>query len=304
MRNDEYWRLRDALDRRNEDELLHRLAQLLEESYYDTEREIYAFYGEFSTDNSLSYEEAIRLLTPIELKECSNRIKRLKAIADNLGNTPFELARKEQIKREIRILQGRGRITRLQALSDSINEKWIETTLEIDKELGELLSETFTREYRESLLEAGVRKTLIPIKQVEAAILIPTFGRHFSDNVWRNKDNIVAFINSEVRKGLVTGQDVRETAKILQLQEAVAYHQAERLVRTENCVARTQGTLNGYKNSGTVNAVEILVANDERMCSDCGSRAGTVIQLDKAVMGNNIPPFHCNCRCCILPVID
>ena len=298
MRNDEYWRLIDELDRRNEDELLYRLAQLLEESYYDTEREIYAFYGEFSTDNSLSYEEAIRLLTPIELKECANRIKRLKAIADKLGNTPFELARKEQIKREIRILQGRGRITRLQALSDSINEKWIETTLQIDKEIGELLSETYTREYKES------SETEIPIKQIEAAILIPIFGRHFSDNVWRNKDNIVAFVNSEVRKGLVTGQDVRETAKLLHLQEAVAYHQAERLVRTENCVARTQGTLNGYKNSGTVNAVEILVANDERMCPNCGSRAGTVIQLDKAVIGNNIPPFHCNCRCCILPVIN
>ena len=298
MRNDEYWRLIDALDRRNEDELLYRLAQLLEQSYYDTEREIYAFYGEFSTDNSLSYEEAMRLLTPIELKECSNRIKRLKAIADKLGNTPFELARKEQIKREIRILQGRGRITRLQALSDSINEKWIETTLQIDKEIGELLSETYTREYKES------SETEIPIKQIEAAILIPIFGRHFSDNVWRNKDNIVAFVNSEVKKGLVTGQDVRETAKLLHLQEAVAYHQAERLVRTENCVARTQGTLNGYKNSDTVNAVEILVANDERMCPNCGSRAGTVIQLDKAVIGNNIPPFHCNCRCCILPVIN
>ena len=298
MRNDEYWRLIDELDRRNEDELLYRLAQLLEESYYDTEREIYAFYGEFSTDNSLSYEEAMRLLTPIELKECSNRIKRLKAIADKLGNTPFELARKEQIKREIRILQGRGRITRLQALSDSINEKWIETTLQIDKEIGELLSETYTREYKES------SEKEIPIKQIEAAILIPIFGRHFSDNVWRNKDNIVAFVNSEVKKGLVTGQDVRETAKLLHLQEAVAYHQAERLVRTENCVARTQGTLNGYKNSGTVNAVEILVANDERMCPNCGSRAGTVIQLDKAVIGNNIPPFHCNCRCCILPVIN
>ena len=298
MRNDKYWRLIDSLDRRNEDELLYRLAQLLEESYYDTEREIYAFYGEFSTDNSLSYEEAMRLLTPIELKECSNRIKRLKAIADKLGNTPFELARKEQIKREILILQGRGRITRLQALSDSINEKWIETTLQIDKEIGELLSETYTREYKES------SETEIPIKQIEAAILIPIFGRHFSDNVWRNKDNIVAFVNSEVKKGLVTGQDVRETAKLLHLQEAVAYHQAERLVRTENCVARTQGTLNGYKNSGTVNAVEILVANDERMCPNCGSRAGTVIQLDKAVIGGNIPPFHCNCRCCILPVID
>ena len=298
MRNDEYWRLIDELDRKNEDELLYRLAQLFEQSYYDTEREIYAFYGEFSTDNSLSYEEAMRLLTPIELKECSNRIKRLKAIADKLGNTPFELARKEQIKREIRILQGRGRITRLQALSDSINEKWIETTLQIDKEIGELLSETYTREYKES------SETEIPIKQIEAAILIPIFGRHFSDNVWRNKDNIVAFVNSEVKKGLVIGQDVRETAKLLHLQEAVAYHQAERLVRTENCVARTQGTINGYKNSGTVNAVEILVANDERMCPNCGSRAGTVIQLDKAVIGNNIPPFHCNCRCCILPVID
>ena len=298
MRNSEYWRLRDITDRSNEDSALRRIAQLLEDGYDDTEEKIYAFYGKFAADNGMTYQEATRALTPIELKDCANRIQRLKDVVDGLGNTPFELARKAQIEREIRILQGRGRITRLQALSDSINEKWIETTLQIDKEIGELLSETYTREYKES------SETEIPIKQIEAAILIPIFGRHFSDNVWRNKDNIVAFVNSEVRKGLVTGQDVRETAKLLHLQEAVAYHQAERLVRTENCVARTQGTLNGYKNSGTVNAVEILVANDERMCPNCGSRAGTVIQLDKAVIGNNIPPFHCNCRCCILPVID
>lgn len=304
MRNSEYWRLRDITDRSNEDSVLRRIAQLLEDGYDDTEEKIYAFYGKFAADNGMTYQEATRALTPIELKDCANRIQRLKYVVDGLGNTPFELARKAQIEREIRILQGRGRITRLQALSDSINEKWIDTTLEIDRELGELLSETFTREYRESLLEAGVRKTVIPIKQVEAAILIPTFGRHFSDNVWRNKDNLLAFINSELKRGLVTGQDVRKTAQLLQQQEAVTYRQAERLVRTENCVARTEGTLEGYRRSDSVRSVEILVAGDERMCPSCGSRAGAVIQLDKVVVGDNVPPFHPNCKCCILPVID
>lgn len=303
MRNSEYWRLRDIIDRGDEDEVLRRLAQLLEDGYDYTERQIFAFYGKFAIDNGLTYEEATRLLTPIEFRECANRIQRLKDLADNLGNTPFELARKEQIKREIRILQGRGRITRLQALSDSINEKWIEITLQIDREIGELLSGTYTREYRESLLEAGIRKIVIPVKQVEAAILIPTFGYHFSDNVWRNKNNLLAFINTELKRGLVIGRDVRKTAKILQRQETVTYKQAERLVRTENCVARTEGTLEGYRQSNVINAVEILVAGDERMCPSCGSKAGEVIQLNRVIIGDNVPPFHPNCRCTVIPVI-
>ena len=110
--------------------------------------------------------------------------------------------------------------------------------------------------------------------------------------MWRNKNNLLAFINTELKRGLVIGRDVRKTAKILQRQEAVTYKQAERLVRTENCVARTEGTLEGYRQSNVINAVEILVAGDERTCPSCSSRAGEVVRLDRAIIGDNIPPFH------------
>lgn len=292
MRNSEYWASRDIEDKYSEDAVLTIIYSLLEEGYRDTQQLIYAFYGEYSEDNNITYEEATRLLTPIELKECTNRIKRLKSSLNSLDDSPLGNATRASIEREIRLLQGRGRITRLQSLCDSINEKWIDVSMQIDKTLGELLRETHAREYHQSLLEAGVAKTVIPMKQIEAAILIPTFGNSFSDNVWRNKNNIVAFINTEITKGLVTGRDIRKTAKLLLAQQGVAKYQAARLVRTENCAARTAGTLRGYKDSKTVKYVEILVAGDERMCPGCGSKAGEVIPLNKAIIGDNIPPFH------------
>ena len=304
MRNSEYWALRDTLDRAAEDELLERIAALLEEGYLDTQQKIYAFYGEFAEENSITYEEATRLLEPLELKDCADRIKRLKELVDDIdGNNPFSASTRAHIKREIKLLQGRGRITRLQRLCDAINEKWIDITTQIDREVGNLLRQTYDREYHESLQEAGVSKTVIPVKQIEASILIPVFGNNFSDNIWRNKDNLLAFINTELKKGLVTGRDVRKTAKLLQQQEQVTYYQASRLVRTENCAARTAGTLEGYRQSRAISAVEILVAGDERMCPGCGSRAGVVVALSQAVLGDNVPPFHPNCRCTITPVI-
>lgn len=219
-------------------------------------------------------------------------------------STPFGKARASQIQREIQLLRGRGRITREQALLDSINEKWIDTAYKVDKKLGDLIKETYTREFKHSLEQAGVQKVMLPVKALESALLMPTFGNHFSDTIWKNKDKLLAFIRSEIRTGLVRGTNVRKTAKKLEKLLNVTAYEAKRLVVTENCIARTQGSLDGYMKSDVVQYLCIIVAMDEKTCVDCRDQETAIIKKEEAQVGVNIPPFHPNCRCAVAPYFE
>ena len=308
-KNSQYWIDRakeiDKLDIKNEKDLLKELIKLYEKAYNETLNELYAFYAKYGDEHGLSYKEAQKLLQPIELKECSARIRRLSDMLEKIDkSTPFGKARASQIQREIQLLRGRGRITREQALLDSINEKWIDTAYKVDKKLGDLIKETYTREFKHSLEQAGVQKVMLPVKALESALLMPTFGNHFSDTIWKNKDKLVAFIRSEIRTGLVRGTNVRKTAKKLEKLLNVTAYEAKRLVVTENCIARTQGSLDGYMKSDVVQYLCIIVAMDEKTCVDCRDQETAIIKKEEAQVGVNIPPFHPNCRCAVAPYFE
>ena len=309
MKNKDYW-LKRKIERnkrsiKEEEELLKMIYKLLEECYEATMDNIYKFYGKFATEEGITIAEAQKLLSPIELKECANRIKRLVEVAGKIDtSTPFGKARNKQIEREIRILRGRGRITREQLLNDAINEEWIKTALKMDEELGKLLEKQYERAFKEGLEDAGVKTTKLPINTIESAILIPKFAYHFSDTIWKNKDKLIVFINTELRKGIVQGIDVRKTTKKLQDTMDVQKYQAKRLVVTETQVAQQEGALEGYRKSGVVEKVRIISAGDKKVCGVCEENDDTIIPLDEAVVGDNICPFHPICRCTVVPYFE
>ena len=309
MKNKDYW-LQRKIERnkrsiKEEEELLREIYKLLEECYEATMNNIYRFYGKFATEEGITIAEAQKLLSPIELKECADRIKRLVEVIDNIDtSTPFGKARKKQIEREVRILRGRGRITREQLLNDAINEEWIKTALKMDEELGKLLEKQYERAFKEGLEDAGVKTTKIPVNTIQSAILRPTFAYHFSDTIWKNKDKLIAFINTELRRGIVQGIDVRKTTKKLQETMQVQKYQAKRLVVTETQVAQQSGALEGYRKSGVVEKVRVISAGDKRVCGECIDKDDTIMPLAEAVVGDTIPPFHPNCRCTVVPYFE
>ena len=309
MKNRDYW-LQRKIERnkrsiKEEEELLVEIYKLLEECYQATMDNIYKFYGKFATEEGMTIAEAQKLLSPIELKECADRIKRLVEVIDNIDtSTPFGKARKKQIEREVRILRGRGRITREQLLNDAINEEWIKTALKMDEELGKLLEKQYERAFKEALEDAGVKTTKIPIKTIESAILIPKFTYHFSNTIWKNKDKLIAFINTELRRGIVQGIDVRKTTKKLQETMQVQKYQAKRLVVTETQVAQQDGALEGYRKSGVVEKVRVISAGDKKVCGVCRDKDESILPLSEAVVGDNVPPFHPNCRCTVVPYFE
>ena len=283
-----YWRER-LYDKMNslqkaENVVLRDINRAYDRAFDEIERELNNFYAKYATDNNITFNEARQRLTPIEAREYRQRIEELRAV--------YEATEDEYILREMAQLSSRKEVTRYQSLLDSINAKLIEMSDNVQVEIEGHLTRTYTQGYDDSLEAIGVDKKVINHRAIEEVIRYPYAGAMFSDRVWRNKQQLLNWINDDLTKAMVRGDSIKKMTQSLRDRCSVAKYQAERLVRTESCNAFTQGTLHGYEDSKVVDAVEIMTAGDERICGSCSDHGGEVVPLNEARAGDNIPPFH------------
>ena len=78
---------------------------------------------------------------------------------------------------------------------------------------------------------------------------------------------------------------------------------AYRLLHTESSFLINEATHAGYKADG-VEKYQILATLDSKTCDICGDLDGKVYEVEKAITGKNMPPFHCFCRCTDFPYYD
>lgn len=124
-------------------------------------------------------------------------------------------------------------------------------------------------------------------------------GKNWSDRIWSNK----TLLQERIREGIVdcvaSGASKDQLVKRLMEDFNVGLHQAERIARTELAYIRNKSSLESYERMGE-SKYEILAnqADDE----SCGSQHQKVFLISEAQVGVNFPPFHPNCKCCIIPV--
>lgn len=293
-----YWRERlyDKMHslQKAEDKVLRDINKAYNRAFNEINRELNDFFVQYASDNHITLQQAQMMLTPIESREYRQRIEQLKRA--------YEATRDENILSEIAQLSSRKEVTRFQALLDSISAKLIEVSDNVQITLDDYLNGAYTRGYNDSLENMQINKTVINHRSVEEVIRYPYAGAMFSDRIWRNKRQLLNWINDDLTKGIIRGDSIQKMGKSLRDRCHVAKYQAERLVRTESCYAYTQGSLHGYEDSKLVNAVEIMIAGDQRTCPTCMDNDGVVVPLNEARAGDTIPPFHPNCRCCIAPL--
>lgn len=294
-----YWRERlyDKMHslQKAEDKVLRDINKAYNRAFNEINRELNDFYVQYASDNHITLQQAQQRLTPIEDREYRQRIEQLKRA--------YQATRDENILSEIAQLSSRKEVTRYQALLDSISAKLIEVSDNVQITLDDYLNGAYTRGYNDSLENMQINKTVINHRSVEEIIRYPYSGAMFSDRIWRNKRQLLNWINDDLTKGIIRGDSIQKMGKSLRDRCHVAKYQAERLVRTESCYAYTQGSLHGYEDSKLVNAVEIMIAGDQRTCPTCIDKEGEVIPLSETRPGDNIPPFHPFCRCCIAPLV-
>lgn len=125
-------------------------------------------------------------------------------------------------------------------------------------------------------------------------------GANWSSRIWKNLDDLQQRIQEGIVDCIASGRGKDDLVKRLMEDFNVGYHQADRIARTEMAYIRNKSTLDSYEKMG-IEKYEVLANQaDDESCGDCN---GKQYPLHQAQVGINFPPFHPNCKCCILPVI-
>lgn len=126
-------------------------------------------------------------------------------------------------------------------------------------------------------------------------------GKSFSSRIWNNTDQIAFRIEEHIKSLISLGKMPDAIKRELMNDFNVGFSAADRLIRTEAIYTMNQGAADSYKNAG-ITEYEFLAEIDSRTSDECKEQNGKRYFFTQAVVGENMPPLHPNCRSCILPV--
>jgi len=113
-------------------------------------------------------------------------------------------------------------------------------------------------------------------------------------------------LRSDIEDAMQEGMSNGDLADLLADNYGFSDDRAEMIARTETAYADVQGNLKAYEASGVVAQKRWITG--EGCCPKCDELDGKVIDLDESfdADGEEIdgPPFHPNCRCDIVPIVD
>ena len=131
-------------------------------------------------------------------------------------------------------------------------------------------------------------------------------GKQWSQRIWDNIALLQETLNEGLIECVVAGKKTSDLKKRLQERFGVSYSRADMLVRTEMAHIQTQAAKQRYEDYG-LTEYEIL-GNDDDSCGnhsvDCHAMDGKKFLYSEMVPGKNAPPFHPNCKCSIVPVVN
>ena len=131
-------------------------------------------------------------------------------------------------------------------------------------------------------------------------------GKAWSNRVWDNVAALKEQLNEGLIECVVSGKKPTELKQKLMERFGVSLSRADTLIRTEMAHIQTQAAKQRYEDYG-LEEYEIL-GNDDDSCGnhgvDCHELNGKRFLYAQMVAGKNAPPFHPNCKCCIVPVVD
>ena len=127
-------------------------------------------------------------------------------------------------------------------------------------------------------------------------------GKHWSNRIWNNKSALQELVKKGMVDCIARGVSKDELVKQLMRDFNRGFYEADRLARTELTYIQTQSTMDKYREAG-IEKYEFLAEIDSRTSEICKKLNGKVFAMKDAVVGENLPPLHPNCRSTILPVL-
>lgn len=296
-----YWEKRQELTvlagEKKINEYYKELQKAFEQAKKEIRKVINDFYMRYAKENKVSFAEAQKQLSRMELGELQEYID---LVNESIGKYNLKLTN----------MSIKARITRYQALEkqiDAILQRLY--ALEYEYKGKELLKEVYTDAYYRTWYNIdryhGFHQEFAQInpRTIDALIKYPWNGANFSGRIWKQKDHMLQVLTEDITTILVQGRNpqtlVRDFARRFNTKEYEAY----RLLHTESSFIIEQGTLAAYKEGG-VEKYQILATLDMKTSDICREQDGKVYDVDKATVGVNYPPFHPFCRTTTVPYYE
>lgn len=149
-----------------------------------------------------------------------------------------------------------------------------------------------------NILESTVKKTFefysynFKLKDVKKIIEDNFKGKHFSERVWENENEVAKKLHSQVKSFLDGKVNVNQIKKDIEKTFNTSAYNAKRLVETE--VSRCSSeSFNRFCEETGVKKVRYNATLDNRLCTDCGQYHDRVFDFEDKIE----VPKHPLCRC-------
>ena len=178
---------------------------------------------------------------------------------------------------------------------------------------------TFIHGGREALKQVREDLNFDPITARSDGVMKERTGRLVDINQTLTRE-----VRSLTEQAIIEGRTINQIKSdiINKFGDGFAKERALTIARTETLWAYNRGALEGYRQSGVVEAKEWLTADDERKCQFCREMDGKILALEgqywqkgDVMLGGDgglltfsyedvqHPPLHPKCRCSLIPVL-
>ncbi len=138
-----------------------------------------------------------------------------------------------------------------------------------------------------NILESTVEKTFkfynynADLKDVRKIIESNFKGKHFSERIWSNEQEVVKHLHKQVDKFLNGKINVNQIKKDIEKTFNTSAYNAKRLVTTEVSRCQNEAFISFCKETG-VKKIKRNETLDSKTCEECRSLHGKIYDLDKA----------------------
>ena len=180
---------------------------------------------------------------------------------------------------------------RIDSLLTSINNALDNLYSDNEKEVNEGLKEIYKEMDKQASIDLNNSFDTVNENLVRETLKTNWSGLSFSERIWEHRRKLAFTIKGELSKGLIRGDSLQDISKIISDKLDTSFSNAMRLVRTESCWVMNEATVNNYKENG-IKEYEIMAFLDNKTSKICKSMDGEVVNVEEAIPGKNLPPFH------------
>lgn len=292
MKSNDYWtkRTQEIMAQLDKDDPALTNAVLAEykQAAEEIDKKIYNFYDKYAKDNKLSYQEAMKRVRAVDMRDY---VKRANAYRKANKKNP------ELLKR-LNAQYMSSKITRLELLKLEIEFSILQASNEQVGSFTDYLKNESAYVY--GALVAGNTIKTLNNREIETVLNMEWSGANYSSRIWRNNDVLANKLKDELVKAAINGNNPVVTARRLRKIFDSTKANTERLVRTESTYVANATTAKRYEEMG-VEEYEFTAVMDRRTSTICRELNGETFKLKDFQPGTNAPAMHPNCRSTIVP---